>query len=176
MKRLGLLAVAFLLAGCTSDAVEPQIDDLQFAKGGNPGPEVVAWVTGHFDRTVVRQNGTTRLQKVSLVAQLLPDGSARGTVRLFFHDIGGDLHADYVVRVGCLDVDGNTAWIGGKVVAPKHSSALGLDASFKIVDDGIGNDVMMNSWRYRADQCTSRPDITPLLSIIHGDVKVVDRR
>ena len=172
MKRLLLFAPLFAFAACKSDVTEPSYYDPQFAKGGQPGAEVVATVTGHFDR-----DQPARQQKASLVAQLLADGSARGFIRLFFHSVlpGGAFISADLEEVTCLVIEGNTAWIGSTVVVDSDDANLGIEVVTQIVDRGVGDDLAQVGLKDNVGACTTRPELG-LVPLFHGEIRIHDRR
>jgi hypothetical protein len=81
--------------------------------------------SGHFV-----QNGS--LRTFSFSALVDASGRVRGQAQGFARGGGRPVH----IRVTCLSVSGNAAWIGGVVTSRKNS--FGNEAAFRVVDNGEG--------------------------------------
>ena len=176
MKRLPLFALLFAFAACKADVAGPTPYDPQFAAGGQPGAQVVATVTGHFDRDVTELlSGLTRHQKVSLGTQLLSDGSAQGRIRFFRQTVRGTFFESRVEEVSCMVIDGNTAWIGVTTVVANDNAQLGREGVWQFVDGGVGADLAQRNGTFAAAECITKPPLG-LVPITHGEIRIHDRR
>ena len=81
---------------------------------------------------------------VTINAQLLDDGSVRGSAHAFFNRPDGTFVFQFREDVTCLSFDGSTAWIGTVVVAERlpegEPSRLGRPVVWQVEDGGVGQD------------------------------------
>jgi hypothetical protein len=112
--------------------------------------------------TVVREDieGSPR-EVYGFNAQKMADATVKGQAEVHFPSDDLNFH----VEVSCLSVHGDDAWIGGTIVSSDNPAAVGLEALWRITDNGqgkhaspdrvsnfpIGNNV--------ADLCALQPDL-----------------
>lgn len=135
-RALPLVAIA-LLAACeaapTSPALSP--DAAVLSRGGG---RVAGSVTGHHQTDFGTPAGPDQVRRhFSFGALLLEDGSARGNFQVMLHNImPGDPQRNVTFEVNCLRIDGNEAWVGGTIKAPKSDIFLGGYDIWHVVDGG----------------------------------------
>ncbi|HET9012403.1 MAG TPA: hypothetical protein VFN38_11350 [Gemmatimonadaceae bacterium] len=169
MARLSLLTPLLyvtVLAGCGADSSHPAglrpstaSSNVAAADGEGSGPSV----TGHAENTFV---GGQLLRNVSFSARQLPDGSVSGRFHVTLQGPGrftgypDEGTQPITFEVTCLDVEGNRAWIGGRIVAPKTDPYLGLGDVWYVVDGGdSAPDRVGVAIGYNPESCHNRPAI-----------------
>ena len=163
MRRSIALVLALAAAGCTADSMEPTSalrasTEASAAKGGNGVEESV---TGHAENTFF---GGELLRNVSFSARRLPSGEAQGRFHVTLQGpaiyTGGFEDGTRAVTfdVVCLEVEGNRAWIGGRIVAPKSDRFLGGEDVWVVEDGGeTGPDRVAVFIGRAANRCSERP-------------------
>ena len=113
-------------------------NDLQNEWRSNVGGYVLEYecptkVTG--GGTVVREDieGSPR-EVYGFNAQKMSDATVKGQAEVHFPSDDLNFH----VEVSCLSVHGNDAWIGGTIVSSDNPAAVGLEALWRITDNGQG--------------------------------------
>src|SRR4051812_14627451 len=117
---ISYLVVATLLAGCaadttTSSTLQPTAPSRSSFAAGAEGPSV----PGHAENTFA---GGELLRNASFSARLLPDGTPSGRFHITLKGPGrftgypDEGTQPITFEVTCLDVEGNRAWIGGRIV------------------------------------------------------------
>ena len=133
MYRSLLLVAVAALAGCTSTdtsptAVAPGASRLSAVADADAGQGIVASVTGHAENTFY---GGELLRNVSFSAREHADGRVEGNFQVVLQGPGrfsgypDEGTQPIHFEVTCLEVDGNRAWIGGRIVAPQNDPYLG---------------------------------------------------
>ena len=167
MKRSIALILALAAAGCTADSLEPTgaltaSAAASAAKGGNgDGNGVEESVTGHAEHTFA---GGELLRNVSFSARILPNGEPQGRFHVTLKGpaeyTGGfeDGTRSITFDVTCLEVEGNRAWIGGRIVAPKTDRWIGGEDVWVVEDGGdTGPDRVAVFIGRAASRCSERP-------------------
>lgn len=120
-------------------------------------------VTGHAENTF--DNGQL-LRNTSFSARLLPDGTASGEFEVVLTGPGrftgypDEGTQPIHFEVTCLDIEGNRAWIGGRIKAPKTDPYLGGGDVWYVEDGGdTGPDKVGVAIGYRPEACHNRPAI-----------------
>ena len=163
MKRSIALVLALAAAGCTADSLEPTgalnaSAEVSAAKGGAGVEESV---TGHAEHTFF---GGELLRNVSFSARILPNGEPQGRFHVTlkgpaeFNGGFEDGTRAITFDVVCLEVEGNRAWIGGRIVAPKTDRWLGGEDVWVVEDGGEnGPDRVAVFIGRAASRCSERP-------------------
>ncbi len=133
MKRTLPLITAVVLAGCSPDPVKPTAPPAGEPRlsAGNGG--VVESVTGHAEHTFF---GGALLRNTSFSAWRYADGRVKGQFEVTVKTATGTRPVHF--EVVCLAVDGNKAWIGGTIVAPKNDPFHGFSDIWYVEDGGKG--------------------------------------
>ena len=163
MKRSIVLVLALAAAGCTADSLEPTaaLDVSSDASAARSGNGVEEMVTGHAENTFF--DGQL-LRNVSFSARILPNGKPQGRFHVTLQGpaelTGGfeDGTRSVTFDVTCLEVEGNRAWIGGRIVAPKTDRFLGGEDVWVVEDGGeTGPDRVAVFIGRAASRCSERP-------------------
>ena len=165
MKRSIALVLALAAAGCTADSLEPTgALSASSAASAVAGSGVEESVTGHAENTFF---GGQLLRNVSFSARILPNGQPQGRFHVTlkgpaeFNGGFEDGTRAITFDVTCLEVDGNRAWIGGKIVAPKTDRWIGGEDVWVVEDGGeTGPDRVSVFIGRAAARCSERPLVT----------------
>ena len=144
MYRSLLLVAVATLAGCSQTdtaptALVPSAPSRSVAAEADGGRGIVASVTGHAENTFY---GGELLRNVSFSAREHASGRVEGNFQVVLQGPGrfsgypDEGTQPIHFEVTCLAVDGNKAWIGGRIVAPKNDPYLGGEDVW-YVEDGI---------------------------------------
>jgi hypothetical protein len=169
------LVVLFTLA-CTDSTTSP--DSRSMALGGPTANSagVIASASGSAHR--IRPLPDGELWVLSFNANKRADGTVTG----YAHIDRKDLNVAWDVEVTCLEVVGNTAWIGGIIRNARGGVPQnGTISYFYVIDHGEGdnasldrasavrlNDIDGEDLRF----CSLRPLLLPASDIAHGNVQV----
>ena len=179
MKRSIALVFALVAAGCTADSLEPTgaLSAASGASAAKGGQGVEEMVTGHAEHTFA---GGELLRNVSFSARILPDGEPQGRFHVTLKGpaelTGGfeDGTRSVTFEVTCLEVEGNRAWIGGRIVAPKTDRYLGGEDVWVVEDGGeSGPDRVAVFIGRAAERCAERPLVSGPPSV-RGELVVRD--
>ena len=114
--------------------------------------------------------------EVKLTAQLLPDGTARGSYTNNAHDMsafGLPGHNMIQNEIDCLEFDGNVVWFGGPMkqttMPGTHPAVIGM-----IIDSEAGDRLFSGPVTFAAPgkTCHDRPVFPFPPNLIDGDFKV----
>ena len=98
------------------------------------------------------------------------DGSnPRGTLTLRSADIGQRRHGE----VTCLNVQGNTATVGIRIVSAEDPSAIGRGELFKVVDNGDSGD-QIAGYALTETPPTECPPLPFSVSVVSGNYRITD--
>jgi hypothetical protein len=163
MKRSIALVLALAAAGCTADSLEPTaaLNASAEVSAAKAGEGVEESVTGHAEHTFF---GGELLRNVSFSARKLPNGEPQGRFHVTLQgpaEFTGALEDGtraVTFDVTCLEVEGNRAWIGGRIVAPKTDRYLGGEDVWVVEDGGeTGPDRVAVFIGRAASRCSERP-------------------
>lgn len=163
MQRIFPLFLGLALAGCSGDLEEATgpraASPAQLSAAGG----VEESVTGHAENTFL---GGELLRNASFSARRLPNGQPSGRFHITLHGadpfagISDDGTRPVTFDVVCLEVDGNRAWIGGRIVAPKTDPYVGGGDVWYVEDGGPGGpDRVGVRIGYRPELCHTRPAV-----------------
>ena len=185
MRRATPLLVLFLtgLLSCQSEApTELVIQDIPpqpLVKGGGEGatvssatanPVVHSVSVGGADACEALGLPTGCDASFSLVANQYADGSVRGE----YEDVvrGAGPTTPVHIRIDCMYVAGNEAWLSGVVTTPQFA---GMPVVTRVVDNGTSSndpfDQISFSFFDDATSCLEAPDL-PLVDLHKGQVRV----
>jgi hypothetical protein len=154
-----------ILTGCAGDlptsAAPAGMAPTSASAAANASP--MPSVTGHAENTFA---GGELLRNVSFSARILPDGTPSGRFHVTLQGPGrftgypDEGTQPITFEVTCLDVEGNRAWIGGRIVAPKTDPYLGGGDVWYVEDGGTtGPDRVGVAIGYTPEACHNRPAI-----------------
>jgi hypothetical protein len=164
MKHPISLVLVLLVAACSADgptATAPllEADDVQLAS--TMGASVVASVTGHAEHTFA---SGALYRRASFSARLHADGGLDGRFQVVLngpaHLTGGyeDGVRAITFQVTCMEVEGNRAWIGARIVAPTTDRWHGYEDVWFLEDGGKdGPDRVVPYIGAPAHLCSVRP-------------------
>ena len=106
----------------------------------------------------------------SLVANMKADGSVSGQYQDTFNGGGAGIHVD----IDCMNIDGNTAVVGG--VITKGTDIIGLRALTALVDNGTNSHDVQDQISFSFFTVNDCGSLTvadfPLLNLDKGQVKI----
>ena len=168
MRRTLSLVLAAFAAGCTADATDLTAP-VAHAPGADQG--VVASVTGS---TYNDFSAYGLVRSATFSARELADGRVSGQFQITLRFDDGSVRPVHFA-VECLEVDGNRAWIGGRIVAPKNDPYLGYTDVWYVEDGGESGPDRVGGWLgYPAELCETRPNIVWAEPTERGELTVRD--
>jgi len=170
MKRLTPFILLLFAVGCASEIADPLPDEAQLAKTGQ-GSQVLASITGHWDRDVPTGPNEGRQQKVSLSAKLLADWTPTGSIEWMFHFPGERPFLSMKEQVTCIASYGNVAWLGTVTVGPPGNPNIGDQRVWWIWDEPRGNPDFLDFTYDFGDDCYAEPWLR-LLPLTHGEIQI----
>ena len=165
--RVGVVALAAVLAAC--ERIQESPTGPVSLSSSASGPAVTG--SGHVP-------SGAGLREFTFHAKQKPDGSVSGSYKIEFTATGLFLQVD----VTCVAVEGNTGWVGGRIVESNIAAVIiGSVSYFYAIDNGEGqgsppdrvssariNDVDGEDLRF----CAERPLLLPSFNITNGNVQV----
>jgi hypothetical protein len=172
-RQCACFAVAITLAAC---AIEPagRVTEPVFEAPSRNAGRAVSSVTGSGHTNI---GLTDDLREFTFHAIEHPDGSVTGSYKVERTDNG----QYFIVDVTCLSVEGNTAWVAGRIVETNIAVVrVGTVSYFFAIDNGEGGDtpdvisIARINDRDGADVefCTTHPLLLPRLVVANGNVQV----
>jgi hypothetical protein len=165
MRRSVALCLVVLAAGCSQDSREPTspLRASSEVSAAQAGTGVEESVTGHAEHSFL---GGELIRNVSFSAKRLPNGEPSGRFEVTLQGPAAytgayeDGTRPVTFDVVCLEVEGNRAWIGGRIVAPKNDPYLGYEDVWVVEDGGeTGPDRVAAFIGAPAQLCKTRPDV-----------------
>lgn len=130
---VGAALIGLVLTSCTETRLEPQeAATIAGARGASQifDPDVIQSVTGNGHLVGDPPERTVRFE-----IHRFDDGSVEGWYQASTRGPGG---AQIRVRMECLHVVGNQAWVGGTIVAAVDPNNIGRPVSMRFIDNGEG--------------------------------------
>ena len=164
MNRLSLIAALFALTACAGEPagiVAPAgLSSPDAAARSASDNGIVASVTGHAENTFYQGE---LLRNVSFSARRHANGRVDGNFQVVLQGPGrfsgypDEGTQPIHFQVTCLEVEGNKAWIGGRIVAPKNDPYLGGEDVWYVEDGGESGPDRVAVWIGRAaHRCVER--------------------
>ena len=163
---------AIVLAACESAPTAPAgltSDSPAFAQGKGP---VVASVTGHYQSDLggPSKGPDAVHHKFSFGALQYADGTVGGNFQVTLHNVE-PARRNVTFEVVCLHVEGNQAWVGGVIKAPKTDPFVGGYDIWRVVDGGQnGPDQVQGFIGVYAPSQELRESLCQVAPVAPGDV------
>ncbi|MBW1917326.1 MAG: hypothetical protein JRI57_04800 [Deltaproteobacteria bacterium] len=115
---------------------------------------------------------------LAFTAQKDKDGNVKGQAQFNIH--GNPNCGRFHVKVQCLRVEGNEAWIGGTIIRAKNPKLVGKVIVWQVADNGQGagsDPDQVSAFPFAANpcQCMCWPDLE-LFDWPNGNIQVKERR
>jgi hypothetical protein len=194
MKRFSVLPLVLFALACGDTPTDVAPDDLALA-ADHHGNKVVLIVSagGRSDPTPYLGGSVfpegTRVT-LTFTARMKANGEVSGNAHYALDQLAlgydpGNIDKEIV----CLWVEGNTAYIGSKVIRPSDSPLFGMELMFKVVDGGEGAgavDYFSDGYALAGSACddpAARAEFDAYQGSLdaidlpyHGNVQIIDKR